>query len=154
MATAGQVLPEDLCLVKDVTINNDTKLDPIFKKSAILPAKAKKSVEVGKTIRKGSNDELRVVVVEGPAENHSTTNKPIGLLIITGKQITRDLLRGTGVDLTFELSESRDLRVHAYLDGTNQGFNEVFDPNPRDVPIHVLTSEIELRQVTLSGREK
>jgi molecular chaperone DnaK len=140
----GQVLPEDLCLVKDDTANNDTKLDPIFKKNAILPAKAKKSVEVGKTIAKGTDDELRIMVVEGPAENHSTTNKPIGLLLITGKQIARDLLRGTGIDLTFELSESRDLTVHAYLDGTNQEFSQVFDPKPRDVPIRVLTSEVEL----------
>jgi molecular chaperone DnaK len=84
------------------------------------------------------------MVVEGPAENHSTTNKPIGLLLITGKQIARDLLRGTGIDLTFELSESRDLTVHAYLDGTNQEFSQVFDPKPRDVPIRVLTSEVEL----------
>jgi molecular chaperone DnaK len=141
---AGQVLPEDLCLVKDDAVNNDTKLDPIFRKNTILPASTKKSVEVGKTISKGADDELRIMVVEGPAENHSTTNKPIGLLLIPGKQITRDLLRGTGIDLTFELSESRDLTVHAYLDGTNQEFKEVFDPKPRDVPMHVLTSEVEL----------
>jgi molecular chaperone DnaK len=143
-SVVGQVLPEDLCLVKDDATNNDTKLDPIFKKNTILPAKTNKSVEVGKTIKKGADDELRIMVVEGPAENHSTTNKPIGLLLITGKQITRDLLRGTGIDLTFELSESRDLTVHAYLDGTNQEFSQVFDPKPRDVPIHVLTSEVEL----------
>jgi molecular chaperone DnaK len=110
----------------------------------VLPTNAKKAVEVSKTITKGSDDELRVMVVEGPAENHSTTNKPIGLLLITGKALSRDLLRGTGIDLTFELSESRDLTVHAYLDGTNQEFSQVFDPKPRDVPIYVLTSEIEL----------
>ena len=143
-SVVGQVLPEDLCLVKDDPVNNDTKLDLIFKKNMILPAKTKKSVEVDQTVAKGSNDELRIMVVEGPAENHSTTNKPIGLLIITGKEIKRDLLRGTGIDLTFELSESRDLTVHAYLDGTSQEFSEVFDPKPRHVPINVLTSEVEL----------
>jgi molecular chaperone DnaK len=141
---AGQVLPEDLCLVKDDALNNDTKLDPVFKKNTILPAKTKKSVEVGKTISKGADDEIRIIVVEGPAENHSTTNKPIGVLLIPGKQISRDLLRGTGIDLTFELSESRDLKIHAYLDGTDQGFTKVFNPQLREVPTHVLTSEVEL----------
>jgi molecular chaperone DnaK len=153
-SVVGQVLPEDLCLVKDDATNNDTKLDPIFKKNTILPAKAKKSVEASKTITKGADDEVRIMVVEGPAENHSTTNKPIGLLLITGKQITRDLLRGTGIDLTFELSESRDLTVHAYLDGTNQEFSQVFDPKPRDVPIHVLTSEVELLEARFQEERK
>jgi len=140
--------------VKDDAINNDTKLDPIFKKNTILPAKTKKSVEVGQTVAKGSNDELRIIVVEGPAENHSTTNKPIGLLLITGKQITRDLLRGTGIDLTFELSESRDLKVHAYLDGTNQEFSQVFDPKPRDVPVRVLLSEVELLEARFNAERR
>ena len=153
-SVAGQILPEDLCLVKDDAINNDTKLDPIFKKNTILPAKTKKSVEVGQTVVKGSNDELRIIVVEGPAENHSTTNKPIGLLLITGKQITRDLLRGTGIDLTFELSESRDLKVHAYLDGTNQEFSQVFDPKPRDVPVRVLLSEVELLEARFNAERR
>jgi len=143
-SVAGQPVPDDLCLVKDDPSNNDTKLDIIFRRNAILPANAKKTVEVDKTIRKGSDDELRIMVVEGPVENHSTTNKPIGLLVITGKQITRDLLRGTGIDLTFDLSESRDLTISAYLDGTSQEFRQVFDPTPRDVPIHMLTDEIEL----------
>jgi len=153
-SVAGQVLPEDLCLVKDDADNNDTKLDLIFKKNLILPAEAKKSVEVGKTIKKGADDELRIMVVEGPAENHSTTNKPIGLLFIPGKQIKRDLLRGTGIDLTFKLSESRDLTVHAYLDGTNQEFSEVFDPKPRDVPIRVLTSEVELLEARFQAERR
>lgn len=153
-SVSGQVLPEDICLVRDDTNNNDTKLDPIFKKNTILPAKAKKSVEVGKTITKGSDEELRIMVVEGPAEHHSTTNKPIGLLLITGKQITRNLLRGTGIDLTFDISESRDLTVHAFLDGTSQDFSQVFDPKPRDVPIHVLAGEVELLESRLQAEKR
>ncbi len=143
-SVAGQVLPDDICLVKDDQTNYDTKLETIFRKNAVLPAKAKTTVEVGKTISKGSVDELRIIVVEGPSERHSTTNKPIGVLVIGGKDINRDLLKGTGIDLTFELSESRDLIVEAYLDAIGQDFRQVFDPKPRDVPVNILTSEIEL----------
>src|SRR5258705_1116428 len=105
--------------------------------------KEKSLWRVGKTVEKGSIDELRIMVVEGPSENHSSRNKLIGYLSITGKQITRDLLRGTGIDLTFQLSESRDLTVQAFLDGTNQEFKEVFAPKPRDVSIPLLSGEVE-----------
>ena len=108
----------------------------------MLPAKSKKSVEVAKTIIKGSEDEIRIMVVEGPSEKHSSTNKPIGILLITGKQITRDLLKGTEIDLTFEISESRNLTVSAYVNGTGQEFSQVFKGTARQVDPRLLASEV------------
>jgi molecular chaperone DnaK len=150
-SVAGQMLPEDLSLVKDDPSIRDTRLERIFKRNSILPAKAKLSVEVGKTLIKGSNDELRIMVVEGPSENHSTTNKPIGILLVNGNQISRDLLRGTDIDLTFEMSESRQLAVSAYVNGTGQEFSQVFDPKPRAVPVKVLESEIQLLEANIES---
>ncbi len=150
-SVAGQMLPEDLSLVKDDPSIRDTRLERIFKKNSILPAKAKLSVEVGKTLVKGSNDELRIMVVEGSSENHSTTNKPIGILLVTGNQISRDLLRGTDIDLTFEMSESRHLTVSAYVNGTGQEFSQVFDPKARAVPVKVLESEIQLLEANIEN---
>lgn len=141
-SVAGQLLPEDLCLVLDDVVKRDTKLEPLFSKNSIIPAKTKKTQLVGKTIIKDSNDEIRIMVVEGPSEHHSSTNKPIGVLLISGKQITKDLLKGTDVDLTFEISESRDLTVSAYLNGTSQEFSQVFEPKPRAVPVRMLATEI------------
>lgn len=143
-SVAGQMLPEDISLVKDDHSIQDTRLDRIFAKNSILPSKQKKTVEVGKTIVKGSDDEIRIIVVEGSSENHSSTNKPIGLLVINGGQISRDLLKGTEIDLSFEMSESRDLTVSAFLNGTNQEFSQVFEPKPRAVPVKTLSSEIQL----------
>jgi molecular chaperone DnaK len=142
-SVAGQVLPEDICLVTDDIGNGDTKLNLIFSKNTVLPTKTQMRVEVDKTIRKGSDDEaLHILVVEGPAHKHHSTNKKIGILLINGKQITRDLLRGTSIDLTFKYSESRDLTIHAYADGTDQEFTQVFTPEPRAVPIDLLTKEV------------
>src|SRR4029077_7727536 len=101
-SVAGQMLPEDLSLVKDDLNTGDTKLERIFAKNSILPAKAKKTVDVRKVLLHGSDNQIRIIVVEGPSENHSTTNKKVGLLEIKGKQLKRDLLRGTEIDLTFE----------------------------------------------------
>ena len=140
---AGQGLPEDICLVLDDIENKDTKLKRIFSKNNILPAKTKFTVEVARTIVKGSDDYvISILVVEGPSERHSLTNKPIGNLKISGKDINRDLLKGTEIDLTIEMSESRDLKVSAYLNGTGQELTGVFKGVERKVVTGMLAAGI------------
>lgn len=141
-SVAGQMLPEDICLVKDDIANKDTRLDRVFSRNSVLPKKEKRTVELGKTVIKGSDDDIRIMVVEGPAEKHSSTNKPIGNLSISGKQISKDLLKGTEIDLTFEISESRDLTVSAFLVGTGQEFSQVFRGTSRHVEPAVLATEV------------
>lgn len=141
-SVAGQMLPEDLCLVKDDLAAKDTRLELLFAKNSILPSKAKKTVEVASTILKGSNNSITIMVVEGPSDRHSSTNKPIGDLVISGDQITRDLIKGTDIDLRFEMSESRDLTVSAFLNGTGQEFSQVYTPKQRTVSTKMLASEI------------
>jgi len=143
-SVAGQMLPEDLSLVKDNMSIQDTRLERIFARNSVLPSRNKITVEVGKTIVHGSEDELRIIVVEGPSSHHSSTNKPIGILLISGNQISRDVLKGTDIDLTFEMSESRDLTVSAYVNATGQEFSQVFDPKPRAVPVETLAGEINM----------
>lgn len=141
-SVAGQMLPEDICLVLDDVANKDTRLQRLFAKNGVLPAKGKTSVQVAKTIIKGSDGEISIMVVEGPSERHSSTNKPIGILLITGNQINRDLIRGTDVDLTIEVSESRDVTISAYLNGTGQEFSQVFKGTDRHVDARMLASDV------------
>lgn len=143
-SVAGQMLPEDISLVKDDLSAKDTKLQQIFSKNAVLPTKGKSTVEVSQTVVKGSQNSIKIMVVEGPSNRHSSTNKPIGVLQISGEQLTRDLLKGTEIDLTFEMSESRDLTVSAFLNGTGQEFSQVFNPAQRDVSSQMLAKEILL----------
>lgn len=141
-SVAGQMLPEDISLVTDDIANKDTRLKRIFAKNTVLPTKSKGLVDVAQTVVKGSDDEIRIMVVEGPSEHHSTTNKPLGILLITGKQINRDLIRGTEIDMTFEISESRDLTISAYLNGTGQEFSQVFKGMARQVETRMLNREV------------
>ena len=141
-SVAGQMLPDDICLVIDNLSAKDTRLVSLFTKNTVLPSLQKRTQEVGRTIVKGSPDELRILVVEGPSNRHSSTNKPLGMLLITGKQLTKDLLKGTEVDMKFSMSESRDLTVSAYLNGTDQEFSQVFTPTARMVSTAVLSSEV------------
>jgi molecular chaperone DnaK len=146
---AGQMLPEDISLVTDDLSAKDTKLECLFKKNAVLPAVTKKTVEVARTVSQGSDDEILILVVEGPEDRHLSTNKQIGNLRITGKQVTRDLIKGTEIDLRFQMSESRDLTVHAYLNGTGQEFSQVFVPSQRTVSSRRLASEILLLETNI-----
>jgi molecular chaperone DnaK len=153
-SVAGQMLPEDLNVVLDDSFGPwDTKLWRLFARNSILPAKAKKTVDVSKTIIHGSDDEIRIIVVEGPAENHFTANKTVGYLAISGKQLKRDIHRGTEIDLTFEVSESRDLTVHAYVNSSGQEFSQIFNPTFRDVPVKMLTQEIQLLETRLDDEK-
>jgi molecular chaperone DnaK len=140
-SVAGQMLPEDISLVVDDLAANDTRLVQIFSKNVVLPSQTKRTQEIARTIVKGSSDELRIMVVEGPSNRHASTNKPMGMLLITGKQIARDLIKGTEVDLKFSMSESRDLTVSAYLNGTDQEFSQIFNPKVREVSTAVLATE-------------
>ena len=141
-SVAGQMLPEDISLVKDDLVAKDTRLDALFIKNSILPSRTKTTVEVGKTLIKGSSDSVHIMVVEGPSNRHSSTNKPIGVLTITGEKISKDLIKGTDIDLTFEMSESRDLTISAFVNGTGQEFSQVFTPKERTVSAQMLASEI------------
>jgi molecular chaperone DnaK len=144
-SVTGQMLPEDISLIKDDLMAKDTRLQRLFAKNSILPAKTKTTVEVAQTIVKGSDKLIiQIMVVEGPSDRHSSTNKPIGVLTITGSQITKDLIKGTEIDLTIEMGESRDLTISAFLNGTGQEFSQVFAASQRHVSSQRLASEILL----------
>jgi len=150
-SVAGQMLPEDISLVKDDLVAKDTRLEALFSKNSILPSRTKKTVEVGKSVIKGSSDGIHIMVVEGPSNRHSSTNKPIGVLSITGEKVSKDLIKGTDIDLTFEMSESRDLTVSAFVNGTGQEFSQVFTPKERKVSTQMLASEILMLEAKIQS---
>ncbi len=152
-SVAGQMLPEDLSLVIDDINRGDTKLRLISARNSVLPTKTKITVEASKTIIHGSNDEICIIVVEGPSENHFIANKIVGCLIISAKGLTKDIIRGTDIDLTFEVSESRDLTVMAYINPSGPNFHEVFKPTFRDVPVKALIAEAQLLETKLESEK-
>ena len=141
-SVAGQMLPEDLSLVKDDLQDGDTKLVQVFARNTILPAKKKATVDVSKTLVHGTDDEIRIMVVEGSSSNHFSSNKFVGVLLVSAKNLKRDLLKGTEIDLTFEVSESRDVTIHAYVNPSGPEFSDVFSPKDRRVDVKSLAEEI------------
>lgn len=139
----GQTLPADICIEIDDLEEKETALEVIFEKNALLPIKRRLIKEVGQTLKKDSNDHILINILEGKQHVSPASNKPIGVIKITGKDIDRDLLKGTDIEITVELSESRELKVYTYLSMTGQEFENLFSPSERYVDVFKLKSEIE-----------
>lgn len=52
-------------------------------------------------------------------------------------------MRGAEIEITLEMSESRDLKVTVYIPMSDQQFSEVFNPSQRHAPVTKLQDEVE-----------
>ena len=64
-------------------------------------------------------------------------------MVITGKNIRRDINKGSDIEITIFLSESRDLIISAYLNMADQEFKETFNPKERNTPVKLLKEQVE-----------
>ena len=134
----GQPLPDNICLEVDDVNENTTFLEPIFTKNAILPLRKTITKQVSKTIHKSGDDKLLIKVVEGAIDTIPSANKLIGMIEISSNMLERDLIKGSDIELTIEITESRDIKVAAFLTLTNQEFEDTFSPSE----LHVSESEL------------
>jgi molecular chaperone DnaK len=138
----GQPLPHDICLEVDAIGRKTTFLEPIFKKGTILPAQKTIVREISRNIYKGSDETILINILEGPLDNLPAANKTIGHIAIAGKDLSRDLIKGSDVELSFEISESRDLSVQVYLTLSDQEFENVFNPSETHISLLTLAEEL------------
>jgi len=142
-----QVIAHDICLEVDANPEleiTQTKLKLAFQKNTIIPQKKVFYETLNKTIIKGSEDKIVINVVEGSQYNLPEANQTIGYLEISGKKLSRDILRNTEIEITLEMSESRDLKATVYIPMSDQQFTEVFNPSQRHLPVSKLQAEVEI----------
>jgi molecular chaperone DnaK len=142
---SGQPLPEDICIeVDDDEQVGETKLLLVFQKNSVLPLKRTITRTLNKTVIKGSAEEvIRVNVLEGPHSALPEANKTIGYMELTGKNISRDIHKGSDVEITVQLSESRDVTIGVYLNMADQEFKQTFNPKVRHTPVDLVQLEAE-----------
>ncbi|MDR1984489.1 MAG: Hsp70 family protein [Prevotellaceae bacterium] len=142
---SGQPLPEDICLeVDDYDNPGQTRLALVFQRNTVLPTKRTLTFPLNKTVLKDSTDEvIRVNVLQGSHESLPESNKILGYILITGKNLTRNISKGSDIEITVSLSESQDLTVSAYLNMANQEFKETFNPKERHTPIELLKEQVD-----------
>jgi molecular chaperone DnaK len=139
---SGQPLPEDICIEVDDANSERTKLELIFKKNAILPLRKTITKDVNKTIRKGSNENLVINLLEGDGASIPQANKHIGYICVNGNDIQRDILKGSDIEITIEISESRDLIISAYVSMIDQEFKGIFSGKKRTITPHDLSADV------------
>ncbi len=81
-------------------------------------------------------------IVEGSHLALPQSNKGIGFLKVTGNQIKRDVAKGSDVEITLSITESRDLTISIYLNMADQEFKQTFNPKVRHTPIDYLKDDV------------
>lgn len=142
---SGQPLPEDICLeVDDYDNPGSTRLALVFQRNTVLPTKKTLSFPLNKTLIKGDESEkIWINVYEGSQNSLPEANKPVGVIEITGKNLSRDVAKGSDIEITISMSESRDLSVSAYLNMSDQDFKNVFNPKSRETNINLLKGQVD-----------
>lgn len=148
----GQPLPNDICLEVDDVEGRVTQLEVIFQRNAILPLKRNVTKVLSRTIARGSDDQLLINVLEGSRYGSVQANLPIGIVSISGKDLKTDLIKGCDIELSFEISESRDITVTAYIPMIDQEYKEVFNPSARAVNLTRLKEEVDFLRRSAAGQ--
>ena len=143
---SGQPIPEDICLeVDDYDNPGKTRLKLVFQKNSILPLRSHGiSFPLNKGIIKGNDlDFIYINVLEGSHLALPEANKVIGFMEIRGTQIKRDIAKGSDIEITISISESRDITISIYLNMADQEFKQTFNPKERHTPIEFLKEQVE-----------
>lgn len=141
---AGQPVPYDICLEIDDVDFSSTKQIPVFPKNSILPLQKTINLTTNRNLpRNSAEDALHIIVREGSADALPQSNWKIGYLRISGRQIPRDIVKGADVEVSFNLSESRDLLIKAYIPMIDTEYSAAFEPKQRQAPVDWLREEVK-----------
>lgn len=140
---SGQPLPNDICIELD-SKKGDTFLDIIFKKNMILPVSKTIYKTISKNILKSKDDRLVINIVEGKSGSMPGSNFSIGFIELRSQDIKDDLIKGTDIEITLQISESRDITVEVYINSIDQEIKQVFSPSSRHVSTEKMKSELNL----------
>jgi len=150
VTVAGQPLPDDISLEVDDLDTGLTKLQPLFRKNTILPVSTSIRRPVTKSIAAGELDGFRFRIVEGPSENPVAANNTVGYWELAGKELAKDVLKGSDIDLEIEIDESRIITIRAYLAMSDQSFEKSFSLTMVDLKPSVLIEDAEAFNTTLA----
>lgn len=143
---SGQPIPEDICLeVDDYDNPGKTRLKPIFFKNAILPLRSQAiSFPLNKGLIKDNNDDfIYINVLEGSHLSLPEANKSIGFMEIRGTQIKRNIAKGSDIEITASISESRDITISVYLNMADQEFKQTFNLKEKHTTVKFLKEQVE-----------
>ena len=96
----------------------DGSFEILIEKNVPLPASGRKEFKTTRGVKAGDENSkgLDILVYEGEYE-HAENNRPVGHLLITGKDLQRDVPENTRVEIRMKVDEQRHITVEAELAG-------------------------------------
>ncbi len=142
----GQPLPQDICLeVDDLSFPGMTKLESVFRKNSILPLRKTIIKTLNKSIEQGDEESfIRINVLESESSFSPGSANQIGFIEVNGSKIQRTILKGTDIELTISINESRELNVEILFLMTDEVFSYSFVSELRSVEITKLINNTDL----------
>lgn len=119
LTVQGAPIPHDIGVVYsrksfDSDFQFTEECDKYFERSSILPLEATKSYKTVRLLEKDADNPLPIKVYEGDSSDPAL-NTIITTLKIDGSELPYNLPKGTDIDLTIKMDESREVIVEAYI---------------------------------------
>lgn len=116
-------LPHSIGVAVLDKVSDTEKMVFYFEKNDELPLEGQKTFRTSRNLKQGdSSNVLPVKVYEGESDRPER-NSYICAVEITGEDVPHDLPEDTEVELTIEVSESREVEVNAYIPDIDEWFN-------------------------------
>ena len=97
-----------------------------------------------------SEDELRIPLIEG--EHHrAERNHGIGMMVIKGSDIRRDLPAGSQIEITLIMDTSQQIRLRAYVNSLDEDFEMTFDPQMKHSSLGELSKDAQQQKERLTA---
>ncbi len=113
-------------------------LEPIFPRNTTLPQKKVKTYAATKTLLPGSNDSIDILMYEGEIIESPEANDLLSNISIKGNEIQRPIPINTPINIIFNISNSRILKVTAYVEILNKEFVNRYIPDEGQYDVNTL----------------
>lgn len=130
--TIGMVLGPGQIVTNTISVAlADNKIQVVVPKKTPYPFRMTcRDLKTNVACRKGTDDKIEIPLLEGlngDAGEKANHNRKLGMLVITGKQIARDVPIGSNVEVTLKAKEPGMLMAVAYIDVLDEEYSAQID---------------------------
>lgn len=153
LTVQGAPIPHDIGVVYSrKSFDSDFQLteecDKYFERGSILPLEETKPYKTVRILEKDAENPLPIYIYEGDSDKPEL-NEVVTTIKIDGSQIPHNLPKGTDLDITIKINESREISVEAYIpsiDLTIESENVRVNTHAQKVDNKELRQELELQK--------
>lgn len=130
--TIGMVLGPGQIVTNTISVAlADNKIQIVVPKKTPYPFRMTcRDLKTNVACRKGTDDKIEIPLLEGlngDAGEKANHNRKLGMLVISGKQVARDVPIGSNVEVTLKAKEPGMLMAVAYIDVLDEEYSAQID---------------------------